>query len=271
MNRNEFESKVLELWMKSRIPLTQANLQYFAGVPRKKLDDWLDDLLGSGVLDINIEGSESLEYTVPGSERSVDGPTTCEAYERKREMVAEAKRRILARRSGQKVAPAEIEKVSPKKITKRKKAKAPKPKPEPSLEPIDDDDDDGPGVISMVSKAAVFAGGKALVAMDKPLALLDKPVAKGDKNLLASAGLSLFGPLGWLYAGSFREAIPATMAYVAVGYVLPTFILAPFMLVGSLLSSAVGLTYAWQYNRKKGRTPLFLSGKKKKKKTGDST
>ncbi len=260
--------------MKSRIPLTQANLQYFAGVPRKKLDEWLDDLLGSGVLDINIEGSESLEYTVPGSERSVDGPATCEAYERKREMVAEAKRRILARRSGQSSAPVQIEKASPKKIakTKKKKAKktkAPEPEPEVSLEQTDDDD--GPGVISMVSKAALFAGGKALVAMDKPLAMLDKPVAKGDKNLLASAGLSLLGPLGWLYAGSFREAIPATMAYIAVGYVLPTFVLAPFMLVGSLLSSAVGLTYAWQYNRKKGRTPLFLSGKKKKKKTEDST
>ena len=276
MNRNEFESKVLELWMKSRIPLTQANLQYFAGVPRKKLDEWLDDLLGSGVLDINIEGSESLEYTVPGSERSVDGPTTCEAYERKREMVAEAKRRILARRPGHNSAPAQIEKASPKKIAKAKKAKAKKikkakaPEPEPEMSLEQTDDDDGPGVISLVSKAALFAGGKALVAMDKPLAMLDKPVAKGDKNLLASAGLSLFGPLGWLYAGSFREAIPATMAYVAVGYVLPTFILAPFMLVGSLVSSAVGLTYAWQYNRKKGRTPLFLSGKKKKKTEGST-
>ncbi|MBL4635986.1 MAG: hypothetical protein JKY56_19150 [Kofleriaceae bacterium] len=212
MNRNEFESKVLELWMKSRIPLTQANLQYFAGVPRKKLDEWLDDLLGSGVLDINIEGSESLEYTVPGSERSVDGPTTCEAYERKREMVAEAKRRILARRSGQKPAPVEIEKVSPKKIaktkrTKTKKAKAPKPEPEVSLEQTDDDD--GPGVISMVGKAALFAGGKALVALDKPLAMLDKPVAKGDRTYSPLQGypslVRWVGSTLVLFARQFRQ------------------------------------------------------------------
>lgn len=263
MNRNEFESKVLELWVKSRIPLTQANLQYFAGVPRKKLDEWLDDLLGSGVLDIDIEGSESLEYIVPGSARSLEGPKTCEDYERKRDMVEEAKRRILARRSGRTSKPAPPEKKSRKSkraIVKAEKVSVTKKRARTEDE---DDDDEGDGVASIVGKAALFAGGKALLALDKPLTMLDKPTAKGDKSLLASAGLSLLGPLGWFYAGSFREAVPATMAYVAAAYVLPTFVLAPFMVVGSLLSGAIGLTYAWQYNRKKGRTPLFLSGKKK--------
>jgi hypothetical protein len=255
VNSDEFESKVLELWMKSRVPLTQANLQYFAGVPRRELNQWIDKLLGAGVLDIEDDGSDDeIEYSVPGAQRSLDGPATCEEYERKRKLVDEAKERILARRAG-------------------------KPMPEPSSEPTDyagdsessddedeeDEEDDGPGVAGIVGKAALMASGKALVALDKPLALLDKPRGKGEKSLPLSAGLSLLGPIGWLYAGSFREAIPATAAAVAAYYILPSFIVAPFLLVGALASGAVGLTYAWQFNRKKGRTPLFLSDKSKKK------
>jgi hypothetical protein len=119
-----------------------------------------------------------------------------------------------------------------------------------------------------MGKAALMASTTALVTLDKPLAMLDKPRGKGEKSLLASAGLSLFGPVGWLYAGSFREAVPATLAFAAAYYVLPSFLLAPFMFVGALASSAVGLGYAWQFNRKKGRTPLFLTSKKDKKKRG---
>jgi hypothetical protein len=255
VNSDEFESKVLELWMKSRVPLTQANLQYFAGVPRREMDRWIDKLLASGVLDIDEAADEAgdLAYVVPGAQRSLDGPTTPEKYEAKRKLVEEAKQRILARRAG-------------------------KPIPESrELEPADsisddsrededeDEEDDGSGVASAVAKAALFTGGKALVALDKPLAMLDKPRGKGEKSLAASAALSLLGPVGWLYAGSFREAIPATLAAAAAYYVVPSFIMAPFLLVGALASSAVGLTYAWQFNRKKGRTPLFLSDKSKKK------
>jgi hypothetical protein len=251
VNSDEFEAKVLEVWVKSRVPLTTANLQYFAGVPRRKLNDWIDDLLKSGVLDVDIESEEGdIEYAVPGAERSLTGPATCEEYEKKRKLVDDAKARILAKRAG-------------------------KPMPVSSDEAIEttdddhsddeEDDSDDPGVASIVGKAALMVSGKALVALDKPLAILDKPRGKGEKSLAASAALSLLGPVGWLYAGSFREAIPATAAAVAVYTILPSFILAPFMLVGALASSAVGLTYAWQFNRKKGRTPLFLRGKTDKK------
>ncbi len=258
MNRDEFEAKILELWMKSRVPLTQANLQYFAQVPRKKLNKWIDELLDDGLLDIDVSEDGELQYTVPGARRSADGPSTAEAYERKREMVAEAKRRILARRAG-------------KSIQTKSKKSSENAKPSTSLrlfskkdtsEQASEDEDDT-GVVEMVSKAAFLAGSKALVALDKPLSMLDKPVLKGDKSLIASAGLSLFGPVGWLYAGSFREAIPATLAYAAVGAILPSFILTPFLLVGMFASSAVGLTYAWQFNRKKRRTTLFLKAKNK--------
>lgn len=251
MNSAEFEAKVLEVWVKSRVPLTTANLQYFAGVPRRQLNGWIDDLLKNGVLDVDIESDEGeIEYAVPGAERSPTGLTNCEEYEKKRKMIDDAKARILAKRAGKPMPESSDEGIEPEED-----------------ERVEDEEDesDGPGVASIVGKAALMASGKALVVLDKPLALLDKPRGKGEKSLAASAALSLLGPIGWLYAGSFREAIPATAAAIAVYTILPSFILAPFMLVGALASSAVGLTYAWQFNRKKGRTPLFLRGKTDKK------
>ncbi len=239
--------------MKSRIPLTHANLQYFAGVPRKKLSKWLDGMLDEGTIEISLEGDDDVTYAVPGAVRSADGPATCEAYERKRELVDEAKRRILARRAG-KDPDEEIAK-------EREAAKAETRERAPSDA---DGDDDGPSIAGMVGKAALVAGSTALVTLDKPLSLLDKPRAKGEKSLLASGAVSLLGPAGWLYAGSFREAVPATLAFAAGWYIIPSFLLAPFILLGALASSAIGVGYAWQYNRKKGRTPLFLSKKDKK-------
>jgi hypothetical protein len=39
---------------------------------------------------------------------------------------------------------------------------------------------------------------------------------KGEKNWMISGGASLLGPIGWLYAGSLREAVPATAAWLLV-------------------------------------------------------
>lgn len=266
MDRDEFESKVLELWTKSRIPLTHANLQYFSGVPSKKLTAWIDALLKDGTLDIQIDDSEDVTYVVTSAARSADGPSTSEAYERKRKLVEEAKRRILAKRAG-KPDPAIAEKAQEEQaIEPARKRKVAFDDDDDKDDDEDNDDDDGPSIAGLVGKAALFASTTALVTLDKPLTMLDKPRGKGEKSLLASAALSIFGPIGWLYAGSFREAVPATLAFAAAYYVLPTFLLAPFMFVGALASSAIGLGYAWQYNRKKGRTPLFLRGKDSKKK-----
>ena len=57
-------------------------------------------------------------------------------------------------------------------------------------------------------------------------------------------GLSFFfGPLGWLYAGSFRETIPAAVLYVMVAgivsKILPAFLLMPVLMV-LLPISAIG-------------------------------
>tara|TARA_R110002096_G_scaffold408075_1_gene606938 strand:- start:37053 stop:37889 length:837 start_codon:yes stop_codon:yes gene_type:complete len=274
VDRDEFESKVLELWGKSRIPLTHANLQYFSGLSSKKLTPWIDALLKNGTIDIQIDDSEDVTYVVVGVPRSPDGPATSEAYERKRELVEEAKRRILARRAGlpdptvKKEPSGKAERSSKEErsndrsdeviVSRRKRAE--------TDDDDDDDDDDGPSIVGMVGKAAMLASTTALVTLDKPLSMLDKPRGKGEKSILGSAALSIIGPAGWLYAGSFREAVPATLAFAAAYYILPSFLLAPFLFVGALASSAIGAGYAWQYNRKKGRTPLFLRGKDSKKK-----
>lgn len=98
---------------------------------------------------------------------------------------------------------------------------------------------------------------------------LSKPTKAGEKSWLKSALLSgLFGPLGWLYAGSFREAAPASaawLAFAAIASQLPTLLLFPVLMVVMPLSGIAGLLYAVQYNRH-GRKRQRLFGDKKKKK-----
>jgi len=90
---------------------------------------------------------------------------------------------------------------------------------------------------------------------------LTRPREKGDKSWLASGVLSmLFGPVGWLYAGSFREAIPAGLLYVLLASVamkLPLFLLWPVMMIALPLSGIAGVVYAIQHNRYGQRMRLF--------------
>lgn len=77
---------------------------------------------------------------------------------------------------------------------------------------------------------------------------LQRPTKAGEKSWLISAGLSFFGPLGWLYAGSLRETIPAAALYVIiagiVSKIIPMFLLMPVMMVVLPLSGIAGLVYA---------------------------
>jgi hypothetical protein len=83
---------------------------------------------------------------------------------------------------------------------------------------------------------------------------LQKTPKAGEKNLLVSGGLSLFGPLGWLYAGSYKEAIPAAILYYIAWKLIPTL----FMAFTIPVSIVIGFLYAWQYNREGKRMNLFL-------------
>jgi Flp pilus assembly protein TadB len=91
---------------------------------------------------------------------------------------------------------------------------------------------------------------------------------KGEKNWMISGGASLLGPIGWLYAGSLREAVPATAAWLLVASVvwkiLP-FLWMPLMMVVMPLSGIAGVVYALSYNRAGKRQRLFSDKKAKDK------
>jgi hypothetical protein len=96
--------------------------------------------------------------------------------------------------------------------------------------------------------------------------LARKP-GKGEKSWIKSGIASMaLGPVGWLYAGSLREAVPAAAAWVAllalVGKILPTLLIMPALMVILPLSGIAGIVYALQYNRHGGRQRLFGDEKK---------
>jgi hypothetical protein len=91
---------------------------------------------------------------------------------------------------------------------------------------------------------------------------LSRPIAKGEKSWLISGALSLFfGPVGWLYAGSWRESLPAAAGYLTiiaiVTKILPFFLLMPVLMFALPLSGIAGVVYAIGYNRNGHRVRLF--------------
>jgi hypothetical protein len=100
---------------------------------------------------------------------------------------------------------------------------------------------------------------------------LAKKPGKGGKSWMVSGVASLaLGPLGWLYAGSWREAVPAATIWVLLAAlaskVLPTLLLWPVLMVVMPLSGIAGVVYALQYNRHGGRQRLFDSDDKDQRK-----
>jgi hypothetical protein len=83
----------------------------------------------------------------------------------------------------------------------------------------------------------------------------------GDKSWVKAGLASLvLGPLGWLYAGSLREAVPASAAWLAFAALvssLPSLLLFPVLMVVMPLSGIAGALYAVQYNRTGKRQRLF--------------
>jgi len=108
--------------------------------------------------------------------------------------------------------------------------------------------------------------GGALQLAKKANDVKNELAKKGEKSWIKSGIASmLLGPLGWLYAGSFREAIPAGVAYLAFAALLSKlpFIMWPVMMVALPLSGIAGVVYALQYNKTGARQRLW--GDKKKK------
>ena len=130
--------------------------------------------------------------------------------------------------------------------------------PEREVVVEEDDDDDGlGGTLALAKKAS---------GVRRELAKTPKA---GEKSWVKSGVASLLlGPLGWLYAGSFREAVPASAAWLAFGAlaskIIPMFLLMPVLMVAMPLSGIAGVMYAIHYNRKGGRQRLFNGDKAKK-------
>jgi hypothetical protein len=73
MRRSELEQRVLDLWISTRVPLTRVNLQVLTRVPRSKLEPWLDELVGEGILEVDSDDDGEMLWVVPGAERSKTG------------------------------------------------------------------------------------------------------------------------------------------------------------------------------------------------------
>ncbi len=231
-SRDEFEPRVLEMWLKTRIALTRPQIQFYTDAPRKKLEKWLDQMTVDGVLDIDINSDGDMEWKVIGAQRPADGPATFDELERLQRIRKAAREKVRAR-----AAEKGLIKLDPSELAA------------PAKEQDDDD-----------------FGDKALSLLRRGKQEIDRR-AGGEKNIWISGGASLFlGPVGWLYAGSFREAIPASLGYLAIAAVVPNMLLAPIAGIALPVSGIIGLIYAWQYNRKGKRLPLFLKDQRKTKK-----
>jgi len=96
---------------------------------------------------------------------------------------------------------------------------------------------------------------------------LAKKPGKGEKSWIKSGVASMaLGPIGWLYAGSLREAVPAAAGWVLLftlaTKILPLVLLMPVLMVALPLSGIAGVVYALQYNRNGARQRLFGDDKK---------
>ncbi|HEY2747348.1 MAG TPA: hypothetical protein VGL86_22150, partial [Polyangia bacterium] len=190
MTRDEFEHRILSLWMTTRMPLTRANLQFVTGAPRAKLEKWLDELTADGVVDVDADDEGEMVWGVRGAARATTGPTSPEEVKK----LGDLKREV----------------------------------------------------------AAASAAGTGLALMKLGSNATHALLARGDgkKSLIASGALSfLFGPLGWLYAGSLKEGAAGGLAWILLWVILPHWtILAPLWLTAMAASGAIGVLYAHKYN-----------------------
>lgn len=115
---------------------------------------------------------------------------------------------------------------------------------------------------SEVAATSAAGAATALVKYSGSAARSLLTTGGGDnkKSLIASGVLSFFfGPLGWLYAGSFKEAGVVAIIYFILCAVIPHLLLAPLLAIAHPLSAAIGLLYAWKYNQKGERATLLPS------------
>lgn len=183
--------------------------------------------------------------------------------ERLAELEAEVKAEADASRARKEEALARLreQKAEQSELRARQQAIVAKSKPKAAKREREHDDDDPSSGIA----GAIELANRANRVKNE---LARKP-GKGEKSWLVSGVASLaLGPLGWLYAGSLRESIPASTIWVLLlglaSKILPTLLLWPVLMVVMPLSGIAGVVYALQYNRHGGRQRLFDKDKDKK-------
>lgn len=187
---------------------------------------------------------------------------------RKAEIIAELRRREASKQAAlapppetKPVAPAKPAAPTPQAKAKAKPepAPAPAPQPKPKAKPAPPPEDDDVDAGDALETAMTVARGAKVARQAK--AELTKPREKHEKSWIASGLAStFFGPVGWLYAGSFRESFPAAFFYLvaaAIATKLPFFLIMPVLMVVMPISGIAGVVYALQYNRKGKRQRLF--------------
>jgi hypothetical protein len=97
VNQRSFESRVLDLWVTTRVPLTRVNLSVYSGAPREKVERWLDNLVNAGVLELDSDDDGELLYRVRGAARPATGATAVGEVVKRRRLEGEARK--LTRRS----------------------------------------------------------------------------------------------------------------------------------------------------------------------------
>ena len=100
MNQHDFESRVLHLWMTTRVPLTRANLLFFTRAPRKKLDRWLDLMIRENVLDIDSDDEGETIWMVKGAARPSRGAERVEDVVKLEQLSSQAQGQTSGRRRG---------------------------------------------------------------------------------------------------------------------------------------------------------------------------
>lgn len=252
MKKDELESAILDLWVTTRVPLSLANLQHHTRQSRKKLEKRLDELVIDGTLEMDSDDNGEIFYTVLGAQRPAGGATDFAQHDRLAALQASVEAEFAEKKSRRDRAEAEARARRERELAELEAMGG--------LEDLDSSSaDESDGESSMLARLRKkYDAGTALSIASSARTELEKPPGEGKKSILASGGLSLvFGPLGWLYAGAFREAIPAGLVFAAIAYILPTFLLLPIMGIAMPLSGLAGLVYAWQYNQKGNRGALF--------------
>ncbi len=278
MDKEEFERRVLDLWVTTAIPLTSANLQYHTGQPAKRVKSLLEALAAEGTLSVGTDAAGELVFSVPGAARAEEGPRSFAEKEKLDQLRAEVKADLEVKQARARAAEEEqrtlraaeqarkqalVVAAKEKAVAARGGAKAAK-----SERPARSDKADG-GLLSQVSArdALELAGAArremARVGGELPARRGSADVAAPGKQksvLVSGIASTLAGPLGWLYAGSLREAVPISLLYLIACMVLvklPSMLVMPIMLFGLPVSGLIGVIYAWQYNKNGKRQRLF--------------